>query len=220
MHIVTKTPRHPHLLLLLASSFLLFTGSFVLDQAFRWSNPMEGIVNGVFHIFFTGMAWLVYGLAPGLLLYGLYRWRGWQRFRTVAIVFPGIVAFVATVVGLFVSPTTPASRLNQFTGAVLPASIHDLHTHFTGGGIADYGDTYYFRCSPADTETLIQALGLTPTDSYDEHFFSEPPFPSWPDPSSWAGSTLYRGDRNDGAWFLYLRTDAAREQVYLLVGCI
>jgi hypothetical protein len=217
---VTTTHGQPHLLLLLVASFVLFTGSFVLDQAFRWTDPLEGITSGVFHVFFTGIAWLLYGLVPGLLIYGLYRWRGWQRFRTVAIVFPGIAALVVAIVGLIASPTTPAKRLKQFTGADLPASTRDLRTHFTGGGVADFGDTYYFRCSPNDTDALIRALSLTPTDSHDQHFFSKRPFPAWPDPSTWTGSTLYRGGRDEGGWFYYLHTDAPREQVYLLVTCI
>ncbi len=198
----------------------MFTGSFVLDQAFRWSDPLEGIASGVFHVFFTGIAWLFYGLLPGLLVYGLYRWRHWQRCRSVAIAFPGIAALIFVVVGLTFSPTTPSKRLKQFTGADLPASARDLRTHFTGGGVADIGDTYYFRCSSSDTDALIRALNLTPTESYDQHFFSKRPFPSWPDPSTWVGSALYRGGRDDGGWFYYLRTDAAREQVYLLIACI
>lgn len=217
--IVTTPRRQPHILLLLAASFVMFTGSYVLDQAFRWSDPLQGIINGAFHTIFTGIAWLIYGLLPGLLIYGLYRWRHWQRFRSVAIVFPGIAALVAAIAGLILSPTTPARRLKQFTGADFPASARDLRTHFTGGGVADFGDTYYFRCSPADTDALIRTLGLKPTDRYDQHFFSERPFPSWPDPSTWAGSMLYRGGKDDGGWSYYLRTDAAREQVYLLIAC-
>jgi hypothetical protein len=213
--IAAKTHRQPHLLLLLAASFVMFTGSYVLDQAFRWSDPREGIFNGLVHVFALGIVWLLYGLIPGLLIYGLYRWRGWHRFRTASIAFPGIAALVAVIIGLIFSPTTPARRLKQFTDADLPASAHNVRTHFTGGGIADFGDTYYFRCSPAETDALIRALHLTP--SFDGDYFSKPAFPSWPDPSTWMGSTLYRGDK--GNWFYYLRTDAAREQVYLVVFC-
>lgn len=218
--ILTMTDRQPHLLLLLVASFVLFTGSFILDQAFRWTDPLEGIASGIFHVFFTGIAWVIYGLVPGLVTYGLYRWRGWQRFRTIAIIFPGIAVLVATVVGLFIWPTTPARRLKQFTGADLPSSVHDLRTHFAGGGVADFSDTYYFRCTPVDTDAVIRALNLQPTDRYDQQFFSERPYPSWPDPSTWSGSTLYRGGRDETGWYYYLRTDVAREQVYLLVTCI
>jgi hypothetical protein len=216
---VTTTLRQPNLLLLLAASFVLFTGSFVLDQAFRWTDPLEGIASGAFQVVFTGFAWLFYGLVPGLLIYGLYRWRAWQRFRTVAIVSPGIVAAVLAIGGLVFSPTTPATRLKRFTGAELPSSAHDLRTHFTGGGITDYGDTYFFRCTPADTDKLIQALHLSPAEPDDARMFQRIS-PDWPDPSAWRESRIYRGGRDEAGWFYYLLTDSSREQVYLLIGCI
>ncbi len=217
---MTTTHRPLSLRRLLAASFALFTGSFILDSAFRWSNPLEGIVSGVIHVLFTGIVWLFFGLVPGLIIYGLYRWRRWQRGRTVAIVFPGIVALILAVVGLIVSPTTPAARLKRSTGAELPSSARDLRAHFTGGGFADYWDTYYFRCSSADTDTLIRALSLTQAGSFDQLQPSTRPSLSWPDPSTWAGGTLYRGGKGDGLWFYTLRTDATREQVYLIVMCI
>lgn len=195
------------------------TSSVVLDQAFRWSDLMEGIINGAFHSIFIAIAWIFYGLIPGLIIYGLYQWRRWQRFRSVAIAFPGIATLTFAIMGIILFPTTPANRLKQFTGADLPASAYDLRAHFSGGGIADFSDNYYFRCSPTDTDTLIRALGLTPTDSSD-HYLSDRPFLSWPDPATWTGSKFYRGERDDGIWFYFLRTDAAREQVYLLVFSI
>jgi hypothetical protein len=210
-------PRQPHLLKLLVVSFLMFTGSDVLNQAFRWSDLMEGLFNGVFNSIFIGIAWLFYGLVPGLLVAGLYRWRGWRRFRTVAITAPGIAALTLTIAGLIFDPPTPAGRLKRFTGADIPSSARDLRAHFSGGGLADFGDFYYFRCTPEDTDVLIRALGLIPVES---PWFEKPPFPAWPDPATWAGSTLYGGGRDENRWFYYMRTDATREQVYLFIGCI
>lgn len=216
---MTKTDRQPHLLLLLLASLVLFSGSFVIDQAFRWSNPLEGIANGLLHVMSTGLAWLIYGLVPGLITNGCYRWRGWRRFRTLAVIAPGIIACVLVVIGLILSPPTAARRLKQFTGADLPPSARDLRTQFTGGGLADYGDTYYFRCHPADTAALIEALHLrsgSPDDSKMFHRISS----EWPDPSTWRGSSIYLGDRDDGGRFYYLLTDSSREQVYLFVGSL
>lgn len=216
----TLTRRQSFLLSPLAVSFVLFTGSFVLDQAFRWSDPLEGITNGVFHVFFTGIAWLVHGLIPGLLVYGLYRWRRWQRFRNVLIALPGIAALVIVIADLVLNPPTPSGRLKRFTGADLPSSARDLRTNFTGGGIADFGDTYYFRCTQAETDALISALGLTPIGDVEQHGFHKRQFPSWPDLSTWEGGTAYGGGRADGVWSYYLCTDATREQVYLFISCI
>jgi hypothetical protein len=217
---VTPPHRQPHILLLLGTSFLLFTGSFVVDQAFRWTNPLEGILSGIVQVLVTGIAWLFYGLLPGLLMYGLYRWRGWSRFRTVAIIAPGIVACSFVLAGLILSPTTPARRLKRFTGADLPASARDLRTCFTGGGLADYGDTYYFRCSATDTNKLIEALHLSPESINGNTRMFHRNSPGWPDPSTWQGGSIYQGGSEETGWFYYLLTDSSREQVYLFVGCI
>jgi hypothetical protein len=207
------------MLLPLAVSFGLFTGAVVLDQAFRWTDPLEGIASGAMQAVLAGIAWLFFGLAPGLLIHGIYRWRGWQRFRTVAIASPGIAALALAIIGLVFSPTTPATRLKRFTGADLPSSAHDIRTHFSGGGFADYSDTYFFRCSSTDTNKLIQALHLGLAEPHDKEMFHRIS-PDWPDPSTWLGSSIYRGGRDNGAWFYYLLTDSSREQVYLLIGCI
>jgi hypothetical protein len=53
--IVTTTLRQPHLLLLLAASFAMFTGGYVVDQAFRWTDPIAGVTNGLFHVWVLGI---------------------------------------------------------------------------------------------------------------------------------------------------------------------
>jgi hypothetical protein len=215
-----KTNNQAHLELLLFVSFVISVSGYIIDQTVRWSDHVRGAFNGLIHVFLTGFVWLLFVLPLSLLIYGLFRWRGWQRFRSPAILLPAIVFFVLGVANLFTNPPTAANRLQRLAHVELPPTGRDIRTHFTGGGMADHGDTYYFRCSPDDTERLIRALKLQPTShDFEQSHFDRAPFPSWPDPSTWAGSTLYRGNREDGPWFFYLRTDAAREQVYLFVGC-
>ena len=211
--------RETSLILLLGASFGMFTGSFVLDQAFRWTDPLHGIANGVFHMSIIGVVWLLEGLLPGLLIYGLYRWRGWQRFRSLVIVSPSLVLCASVITGLIFSPTTPASRLKRFTGIDLPASAHDIRTDFTGGGICDYGDTYYFRCDPKETDALVEALRLHFVEPRSSEAFGRIS-PEWPDLSEWSDRSAYAGETADGVWFYYFVTDAAREQVWLHIGCI
>lgn len=217
-----KDPRVPPLLHLVLS-FVISVSGYIIDQTVRWSDPVRGLVNGLIHAFFLyGIIWILFVLPLSLLIYGLFRWRGWQRFRSQAVLLPAITLFLLQVASLFTNPPTVANRLRRFADVDLPASARDIRANFTGGGIADYGDTYYFRCTPDDTERLIRALKLyAVTDAFEleQDPLKRAPLPSWPDPSTWTGSTLYRGDRDGGSWFFYLRTDAVREQVYLLVGC-
>ncbi len=215
---VNVTHRTAPLKGLLVVSFGVFVSAIVLDQAVRWSSPMEGALNGIVQTIFTWLAWLFFVLPLNLGIYGLYRWRRWERHRTLAILAPAFACVLLVLAGFAFDPPTPAGRLRRFTGASFPLSARDLRTHFTGGGVADYSDTYYFRCSAADTKQLISALSLTPADQFDQDMFATPPFRGWPDPSTWTGRRVYRGGRDK--WFYYLATDASQQQVYLFVGCI
>ncbi|MEM8954575.1 MAG: hypothetical protein AAGD22_10530, partial [Verrucomicrobiota bacterium] len=60
--------------LLLLISFVLFNIGFIIDQTIRWSDPIYGFLNGVFHVFIFGFVWIVYVLPWSLLILGLYRW--------------------------------------------------------------------------------------------------------------------------------------------------
>ncbi len=213
-------PRQPSLLLLLAVSFALFTGSYMVDQTFRWTNPVDGFLNGLFHVMFTGPAWLVMGLIPGLLIQGLYRWRGWKRFRSVAIISPGLVYCVMGLSGLITSPPTAGGRLKKTSGVELPSTARDILTQFTGGGLMDYGDIYCFRCSPADTDKLIQALRLSLVSPESGGKQPSPVPSSWPDPSTLRGGLVYERFREEEKWIYTLITDSSREQVYLFVSCM
>lgn len=212
-----RTARQPRFWLPLAGSFGLFTGAYVLDQAFRWTEPIDGMLNGVGHIFVTGLLWVPFGLLPALVLHGIFRWRGWERFYAFAIIAPAIAALAYIIVGLIVAPTTPARWLKAVTGADLPASARDIKAHFSGGGLADPYCIYFFRCSPAETSRLIEALNLKSDQCNDQSPFTNAPFASWPDPSTWKGSTRYCGGKNQGAWVYELLKDASGEQVYLLI---
>lgn len=49
----------------------------------------------------------------GLFIQGLYRWRGWKRFRSAAMISPSLVVFMMGLAGLISSPPTPAGRLKK-----------------------------------------------------------------------------------------------------------
>lgn len=215
-----QTPhRQLHPALVLVASFFIFIGSFILNQVVRCSDLVDGIVSGLCFLPVSSIGWILDALLPGLLIYALYRWRRWKRFQAVAILSPALATLAFIIAGFIFDPPTPAHRLKKFTGADLPLSAHDLRTHFSGGGLADFEDTYFFRCSPADTEKLIKALDLSPASmELPPPTLLKAPFPSWPDPGTWSGSTLYQGWRDEGAWSYDLRTDPSREQVYLQVS--
>jgi hypothetical protein len=215
---MNPAPRQPHLLLLLLASFLLFTSSYPVDLAFRWTDPVEGMICGIVHVIICGPVWLFFGLPFGIMIHLMCRSLGWHRIRTLGILMPGIAAHVWVIACLLLFPTTPAGRFRESTGTDLPASIRELRADLSGGsGLSDPEYIFYFRCRPEDTEELIRTLRLAPAP-FDEDLLTAPVDKSWPDPATWPGSRIYRGGPEDGSWWYYLRTDATREQVYFLSG--
>lgn len=210
-------PKQPSLVILLGVSFWLFVGSFILNDMIRWTNPWAGFVSALAQSGIYGIFWLVVGLIPGLLIAGLYRWRGWRRFRTIAVLLPGIGMFCYMLSWLITNPPTASHRFKRFTGVDFPSSAREVRTNFTGGGVADYDDAYLFHCAPADTEKLIADLKMEPADSMLQ--LRPPPAPGWPNPSTWGESPGYYGERHrfGASWYYLLFTNASRDAVYLFV---
>ncbi|MES2738663.1 MAG: hypothetical protein V4672_20270 [Verrucomicrobiota bacterium] len=204
----------------LACSFGLVTGAFVVEQAIRYTDHLEGLVSGLLHVFFTGIGWAVYFLPWSLLVYAVYYWGKWNRFRTAWIIAPALLWFFGQLSSLITSPPTPQHRLKQYAGASLPLVTEGLRYYFRGGGVADYSDTYYFKCSKDDVDRLILEMQLERDPSFGQ-------LEAWgpiaalrdaPDPKTWKSATMYR--RNDGGWFYYLLVNAGSTEVYIHYGCI
>lgn len=218
-------PKRVHFGLLLVYSFLLWSGGYVIDQTIRWSNHFEGFVNGAFHaLFIMSLVWAVY-LGPwSALIWILYRWRGWRRYRTLWVLGPAVLAFALQMGSLIVSPPTARARFERFAGAELPEELKDLRVHFTGGGITDYGDIYHFTCTPDETGRLIRGMRLDEDPAFGNSeagpgsSFTIPLPHGWPDHREWDGRVQYRGGPE--GWFFYLLTDESRTRVYIFTGSI
>ena len=212
-----------HFGLLLLISFALFNLGYVVDQTFRWSTHAQGFINGVFHILFFGIAWCLYLLPWSLIVFGLYRWRGWKRFRSQWVLAPAVLVLLATIGGLLFQPPTPSKRFKNFAKTDLPANVRNLHYHFSGGGIADYGDTYYFETTPEEVDRIINEMNLEEDEFYGREGLTHTtvsPLDACPDYSAWEGAKQYKGWDDNEHWFYYLITDATRTKVYMMIGCI
>lgn len=219
MHTKTEN-KQLHFAAALACSFVLVTGAFVVDQSIRYTNHLEGLVSGLVHVFFTGIGWVVYFLPWSLLVYAMYVWRKWNRFRTAWIITPALLCFLWQLSGLITSPPTPQHRLKQYASATLPLGSEGLRYYFRGGGVADYSDTYYFKCSKADVDRLILEMQLEQDPSFEqlEAWWPIVALPDAPDPKTWKAARMYR--RNDDGWSYYLLVNADSTEVYIHYGCI
>jgi len=216
-------PKRLHFGLLLLISLVLISFGYIVDQTVRWSDPVQGLVNGLFHIPIFGIAWCVQLFPWSLVIFALYRWRKWKRFRTQWVLAPAMLVLIATIGNLLFHPPTPSVRFKEFTKTELPTNAQNLHCHFTGGGIVDYSDTYYFETTPDEVDRIVAALRL----SEDEFFGREglthtsvSALAGCPDFSTWDGAKQYKGWDDEQHWFYYLITDASRTKVYMMVGCI
>lgn len=210
-----------HFGLLLILSFAVFNLGFVVDSVFRWSNPLDGLANGIFHVMVYGIVWGIYLLPWSLFIYGLYRWRKWRRFRTAWVLAPSVLIFVLSIVSLVMNPPDPERRFLSFAKTKLPEKCQNLHYNFSGGGLADYGDTYYFETTPEDVDKLVATMQLSKDEVFGVMEFSNSPIsplPDWPDYKTWGNPVQYK--RYDDGWFYYLITDESKTRVYVLVGCI
>jgi hypothetical protein len=92
---------------------------------------------------------------------------------------------------LIFDPPSPAKRFAKFAKAALPNNVQDLHFRFSGGGFADYGDTYCFTTSPSEVERLIRDMKLEENETYTSGSMSHTGFPSLPncpDYNTWEGA--------------------------------
>jgi 4-amino-4-deoxy-L-arabinose transferase-like glycosyltransferase len=220
----TPPPKQSHFALLLFLSFLVTVFGWTFEQTIQWSNHLEGFFSGLLQGAIFGLGWcLIYVLPWILIISGLYRWRRWRRFRTHWILAPSILIATALIGSLFVSPPTPENRFQRFAKAELPANAQDLHFHFSGGGMADYSDTYYFKTTPSEVDRIIHDMGLEldeVLDSEGRPYTVVKALPECPDFSTWKGAAQYRGWDEREHWFYYLITDSSKTQVYMMIGCI
>lgn len=212
-----------HFGLLLLISFALFNLGYIVDQTVRWSDHAQGFFNGVVHILFFGIAWCFYLLPWSLIVFALYRWRGWKRFRTQWALAPAVLVLLAMIGGLLFQPPTPSRRFKGFAKTELPSNARNLHYHFSGGGVADYGDTYYFETTPDEVGRIIGDMRLEADEFYGREGLTHTSvsrLPGCPDFSTWKGAKQYKGWDDRQHWFYYLITDATRTKVYMMIGCI
>ena len=120
---------------------------------------------------------------------------------------------------------TPQHRFEKFAHSALPKNAEGLRWHFSGAGISDYCDTYYFRTTPEEIDRLISEMGLEisrDTNPDGELYVPIQPLPGWPDYKDWEGLHVWRdsGDYETRPWFFYMVTDAAKTQAYVVIGCL
>jgi len=199
---------------------LLPWAAYVIDQTFRWTDHAQGFANGVFHIWILGIASLCYGTPWLLAVWGLYRWRGWRKYRTAWMLAPAVAMAVYCLGVLLVNPPTPARRFQSHVNVELPKNVQNLQWSFSGGGFDGFTDTYYFKTSPEEVGRLIMEMNLTlDTGGTIRNASGLPRLPDAPDPAQWPGVVRFfrHGQGEQAGWGYELLTDATRTHVFIRI---
>lgn len=210
-----------HIAWVLVISFAVFHVGPIIDQSARWTDHYFGFMNGLFMSLLLSIIWIVAVVPWLLLVYGLYRWHGWTRYRTAIALVPSFLMLLVSLGELAFRPPDPYKRFEQFAHTPIPKSATSLHFHHEGGGFADYGDVYYFVCSKGDAQALIGALAVSLLEGEGvDSYASFRTLPGAPDFHSWPGRRIYQRYDEKRGWFYHVVTDASETQVYVSLSCI
>jgi len=182
--------------IVLLISFILFNLGFLVDFAAGWSNFFLGLTSGLFYLIFFSFAWGLVILPWSVVILALHDRFKWQRFRTQWALAPAVLMLIYTIGGLIVEPQTPSQRFNKFAHTELPHNVQDLHYSFSGGGITDYTDIYYFETTPEEVDRLISEMQLEVDMSSKRNGVIDGAIPTLdgaPDYSTWQGTQQYQG---------------------------
>jgi len=211
-----------HFAAALMLSFVIFNAGYVISQTLSWSNHLAGLVNGLFHSLFFVFGWAMLFIPWGIAVFVSFRKRQDKRRRTQWILAPAWVVFILFLAGMVFDYPTPKKRFERMAKIDFPSPVDGLRTQFTGGGIADYGDTYYFKTTSTEIERIIREKGMDEDESFGRDGMSSTiikPLQGSPDFNDWENGKQYKWMDDDFHWFIYLITDSAKTQAYIFVGC-
>ena len=219
---VYEASKPMHFAAALMLSFVIFNAGYVISQTLSWSNHLAGLANGIFHSLFLAFGWAMLFIPWGIAVFVSFRRRQDKRWRTQWILAPAWIVFIFFIVGLVFDYPTPKKRFERLAKVDFPSQVNGLCTRFTGGGVADYGDTYYFKTTSAEIDRIIREKGMDEDLSFE--IYGKPdtfikPIPGCPDFTEWEGAKQYRWMDSQLHWFMYLITDSAKTQAYIFIGC-
>lgn len=226
--------RQHRFLCVLLISLLLFILPYIIIETLSWTDRWSGFSNGLFHSIFASLSWCFTLLPWSVLIWFLYRKHEWKRFRSVWVLAPVILLSLYSMGSYFIDPPTAEKRFSRFAKTEFPANAKDLHYYFSGGGLADYHDVYYFTTTPEEVDRLITEMNMKEThlpristeptaakqDIALRNSMIQSPLEGCPDPREWNDPLLYRGEIIDTGWFFELITDSSKTKVYISISCI
>jgi len=213
--IPVNPPRPVPLFRLLVASFVIFVSSAIVAETIEWTDHFAGFKSSYFSALLFAIAWLGLVLPLNLIVGGLYHWRRWQRGRAWFVLGPSLLVFTLIIAAELIDPPTASARFQHDAGMPLPPSAENVQHYFRGLGVGGMDEYFYFRCQPADTQSLIKTLGLKPADGARPPDQKTLPPAGFPNPQIWPAPKTYRLDDQTNGLFIELTTDESNRQVLL-----
>lgn len=205
---------------------ICWTGT-VIEQAVSWTDSLSGMRNGAVMGLFMLPLFLVLFIPLGMILAAIGSFRPLRPYRWWISLSPALIFVLSSACQRVRDRIHPELRFERFTGAGLPANTRDLVFTWEGGYFFDRLDTYSFHCDPAETDALIQSLGLEKDDGpkeLPEAYLrglrledAASTVLNWRHPEYWRPRRRPGGSpgRTD---FLQLHTDSTHTRVFIAAG--
>lgn len=208
-----------NLIVAAAASFVFFGASLAFNQALQWTEWTQGAECGIFHIPLLSIVWLIQGLVPMAAISVLFRFLKRPGAPVWVLFIAGLHPAIGLITLPLIHPQTADSRFEGYASASLPPSDASTRAHFSGGLLCDIDDHYYFECQKKETQRVINALNLKPSNDFETLKRLRPPS-GFPRPQTWPGATVYTGENDDSFFQFTLITNPEMNRFYLRAWCL
>lgn len=214
---MNKIRKQMHFGLAIALSFSIVGAAYALTMAMMASRHLDGFIAAVYEIPLIGVVWCAIMFFWGGLIFILYRFCGWNRFRTAWLLAPAIAFCIFLLSELVSNPTDGKARFEARLNMRLPASASKIYNDYSATLFGGVTDIFYFSCSSNDTDALISAMRLDNEFGFQcpHNYNPIPLLPGAPDYHDWEDIQCYKAYTNGS--FYRLLTDGAHQQVYISV---
>ena len=209
--------------------YAIIVGWQAIRGVATWSDWRLGLISGAGNgVFVGGVVTLVIGVPWAIAIWFWFEKMGWSRWRTFILIVPALLVMAMGPLSFvnYLNTRTPPARFEQTTGCELPENLKNFRYHFSGGGFADYGDTYSFQTTPEEVDRLIREMELTGGGGEVEvcYWMEEDGGESgvlrgFPGVEGWESIEGHGWNDDHHHWYFELVHDETKTKVIIYLGC-
>lgn len=185
-----------------------------------WTNKTRGLSSGLFDAILLSIPFVIIFLPiMGLILFLIRRRQLSPLLRILIVTAPVLACSLLMLGSTLLTALDTEGRFEQRMNCELPESAENFHAYFSGGGLSDHTDLFYFKISPHDIQHLLESRPYTlrAPETLTYFFIPDPPT-GWPNPKNWDGLKVYTLD--EGFWSYHILINHDQTQVFIIAGNI